>query len=70
MPLQVGLILAKACPMPWFIYYNDTLILVEIRAFTIDETVRLGIARDVLGGVDRYCLYEGSNEVVIECWRD
>jgi hypothetical protein len=55
--------------MPWFIYYNDTLILVEIRAFTIDETVRLGIARDVLGSVDRYCLYEGGNEVVIEYWR-
>jgi len=24
----------------------------------------------VLGSVDRYCLYEGGNEVVIEYWRD
>jgi hypothetical protein len=39
---------------------------VEIRALTIDEVIKAGltIARDVLGSVDRYCLYE----VVIEYW--
>jgi len=58
--------------MSWFIYYNDTLIPVEIRAFTIDEAVRAGlsIARDVLSSVDKYCLYEGNNEVVIEFRKD
>jgi hypothetical protein len=36
-----------------------------------DEVIKAGltIAKDVLGGVDRYCLYEGGNEVVIEYWR-
>jgi len=57
--------------MPWLIYYNDTLIPVEIRAFTIDDAVRAGlsIARELLGSVSHYCLYEGNNEVVIEFWR-
>jgi hypothetical protein len=57
--------------MPWLIYYNDTLIPVEIRAFTIDEAVRAGlrIARELLGSVSHYCLYESNNEVVIEFWR-
>jgi len=58
--------------MPWLIYYNDTLIPVEIRAFTIDDAVRagLGIAREFLGFVNHYCLYEGNNEVVIEFRKD
>ena len=36
-----------------------------------DEVIKAGltIAREVLGSVDRYCLYEGGNEVVIEYWR-
>jgi len=58
--------------MPWFIYYNDTLTPVEIRAFTIDEAVSAGlsIARELLGSVSHYCLYEGFNEIVIEFRKD
>jgi hypothetical protein len=58
--------------MPWLIYYNDTLIPVEIRAFTIDEAVRAGlrIARELLGSVSHYCLYEGFNDAVIEFRKD
>jgi hypothetical protein len=58
--------------MPWFIYYNDTLTPVEIRAFTIDDAVRAGlsIARELLGSVSHYCLYEGNNEVIIEFRKD
>ena len=58
--------------MPWLIYYNDTLTPVEIRAFTIDDAVRAGlrIARELLGSVSHYCLYEGNNEVVIEFRKD
>jgi len=54
--------------MPWFIYLNDYLIPTEVRAFTIDDAVRVGlsIAREPLGSVSHYCLYEGNNEVVIE----
>jgi len=57
--------------MPWFIYYNDTLIPVEIKAFTIDDAVKAGlnIARELLGTVNRYCLYVGFNDDVIEFWR-
>jgi hypothetical protein len=29
----------------------------------------LRIAREVLGVVDRYCVYEGGGEVIIEYWR-
>jgi hypothetical protein len=29
----------------------------------------LRIAREVLGVVDSYCLYEGGGEVIIEYWR-
>jgi len=44
---------------------------VDIRALTIDEAVSAGlrIAREVLGVVDSYCLYEGGGEVIIEYWR-
>jgi hypothetical protein len=57
--------------MTWFVYKDDLFIPVEIRALTIDEVIKAGltIAREVLGSVDRYCLYEGGNEVVIEYWR-
>jgi hypothetical protein len=57
--------------MPWFMYKDDLFIPVEIRALTIDEAVSAGlrIARDLLGSVDRYCLYEVGGEIVIEYWR-
>jgi hypothetical protein len=57
--------------MPWFVYLNDYLIPAEVRAFTIDDAVSAGlsIARELLGSVSHYCLYEGFNEVVIEFWR-
>jgi hypothetical protein len=57
--------------MPWFVYRDDLLIPVEIKALTIEEAIKAGLttAREVLGSVDRYCLYEGGNEVVIEYWR-
>jgi len=44
---------------------------VEIRALTINEVIKAGltIAREVLGSVNRYCVYEGDNEVIIEYWR-
>jgi len=58
--------------MPWFMYRDDLFIPVDIKALTINEALSAGlpIAREVLGGVDRYCLYEGSGEIVIEYWRD
>jgi hypothetical protein len=58
--------------MPWFMYKDDLFIPVEIRALTINEAVSAGlpIAREVLGVVDRYCLYEVGGEIVIEYWRD
>jgi hypothetical protein len=54
--------------MPWFIYLNDYLIPAEVRVFTIDDAVKVGlsIARELLGSVNRYCLSEGNNEVIIE----
>jgi hypothetical protein len=57
--------------MTWFVYKDDLFTPVEIRALTIDDAVRAGlsIAREVLGVVDRYCLYEVGGEVVIEYWR-
>jgi hypothetical protein len=58
--------------MPWFIYLNDYLIPTEVMAFTIDDAVSAGlsIARELLGSVSHYCLYEGNNEVVIEFRKD
>ena len=57
--------------MNWFVYKDDLFIPVDIRALTIDEAVSAGlrIAREVLGVVDSYCLYEGGGEVIIEYWR-
>jgi hypothetical protein len=57
--------------MNWFIYRDDIFTPVNIKASTIDEAVSAGlsIARDLLGGVDRYCLYEVGGEIVIEYWR-
>jgi len=57
--------------MPWFLYKDDLFSRVDVKAFTISEAVEAGLklAREILGGVDRYCIYEGSNELVIEFWR-
>jgi hypothetical protein len=55
----------------WFIYKDDLFIPVDIKAITIEEAIKAGltIAREVLGVVDRYCLHESSDEVIIEYWR-
>ena len=44
---------------------------VNVRAFTVSEAVEFGLqlAWGILGGVDRYCIYEGDGELVIEFWR-
>ena len=57
--------------MNWFIYRDDVFTPVNIKAPTIEEAIKAGltIARDVLGSVDRYCVYEVGGEVVIEYWR-
>lgn len=57
--------------MRWVLYKDDIFTLANIKALTIEEAIKAGLttAREVLGSVDRYCLYEGGNEVVIEYWR-
>jgi len=57
--------------MPWFMYKDDLFIPVEIRALMINEAVSAGliIAKEILGVVNRYCIWEGSSEVIIEYWR-
>jgi len=44
---------------------------VDVKAFTVSEAVGVGLklAGGILGGVDRYCIYEGDGELVIEFWR-
>jgi hypothetical protein len=56
--------------MRWVLYKDDIFTPVSIKASTIEEAVSAGllIAREVLGVVDRYCLYESSDEVIIEYW--
>jgi len=56
--------------LPWFMYRDDLFIPMDIKALTINEALSAGlpIAREVLGVVDRYCLYEGGGEIVIEYW--
>jgi len=58
--------------MPWFLYMNDLFSLVDVKAFTINEAVGVGLqlAGGILGGVDKYCVYEGNNELVIEFWHN
>jgi hypothetical protein len=58
--------------MPWFMYRDDLFVPVDIKALTINEALSAGlpIARDLLGSVDKYCLYEVGGEVIIEYWRD
>jgi len=51
-----------------FVYKDNLLIPVEGRTLTINEAVSadLTTTRDVLGSVDKCCLYEVSGEVVIK----
>ena len=58
--------------MPWFLYVGDLFSLVDVRAFTVGEAVGVGLklAGGILGGVDRYCIYEGDGELVIEFWHN
>ena len=57
--------------MNWFIYRDGVFTPINVKALTIGEAVRAGlpIARDLLGSVNKYCLYEVGGEVVIEYWR-
>jgi hypothetical protein len=56
--------------MPWFLYKDDLFSRVDVKAFTVGEAVEAGLqlAWGILGGVDRYCIYEGDGELVIEFW--
>jgi len=58
--------------MPWFLYKDDLFSLVDVKAFTVSEAVGVGLqlALEILGGVDRYCIYEGDGELVIEFWHN
>jgi hypothetical protein len=44
---------------------------VDVKAFTINEAVGVGLqlAGGILGDIDKYCVYEGNNELVVEFWR-
>jgi hypothetical protein len=56
--------------MPWFLYKDDLFSRVDVKAFTINDAVGVGLqlAGGILGGVDKYCVYEGNNELVVEFW--
>jgi len=58
--------------MNWFIYWNDVFTPVDVKAFTVSEAVGVGLklAWGILGGVDKYCVYEGDGELVVEFWRN
>jgi len=58
--------------MPWFLYKDDLFSQVNVRAFTVDEAVEAGLklAKEILGDIDKYCVYEGDGELVIEFWRN
>jgi len=51
---------------------DDLFSLVDVKAFTVSETVEVGLklAGGILGGVDKYCVYEGNNELVVEFWHN
>ena len=57
--------------MNWFIYWNDVFTPVDVKAFTVSEAVGVGLqlAREILSDIDKYCVYEGDGELVIEFWR-
>ena len=44
----------------------------DVKAFTVGEAVEVGLqlAWGILGGVDRYCIYEGDDGLVIEFWHN
>jgi hypothetical protein len=56
--------------MPWFLYVGDLFSRVDVKAFTVSEAVGVGLklAREILGDIDKYCVYEGDGELVIEFW--
>jgi hypothetical protein len=58
--------------MPWFLYKDDLFSQVNVRAFTVGEAVEAGLklAGGILGGVDKYCVYEGDGELVVEFWHN
>jgi len=58
--------------MPWFLYKDDLFSQVNVRAFTVDEAVEAGLklAKEILGDIDKYCVYEGDGELVIEFWHN
>jgi len=58
--------------MPWFLYKDDLFSLVDVKAFTINDAVGVGLqlVGGILGGVDRYCIYEGDGELVVEFWHN
>jgi len=48
----------------------SSFLILDVKAFTVSEAVDAGLklAGGILGGVDRYCIYEGDGELVIEFW--
>jgi len=58
--------------MPWFLYKDDLFSQVNVKAFTVGEAVDAGLklAKEILGDIDKYCVYEGDGELVIEFWRN
>jgi len=58
--------------MPWFLYVGDLFSRVDVRAFTVSEAVEAGLklAGGILGDIDKYCIYEGDGELVIEFWHN
>jgi len=58
--------------MPWFLYKDDLFSQVNVKAFTVGEAVDAGLqlAKEILGDIDKYCVYEGDGELVVEFWRN
>ena len=56
--------------MRWWVYYLDVFKPVEVEAYSIDEVVEvgLGIAGGIIGGVVKYCVYEGVSFIIVEYW--
>ena len=50
----------------------SSFLILDVKAFTVDDAVGVGLqlVGGILGGVDRYCIYEGDGELVIEFWRN
>jgi hypothetical protein len=58
--------------MNWFIYRDDVFTPVNIKATTIEEAVRAGltIAKEILGAISKYCVWEGDGDILLEFWHD